>query len=153
MRLLLGLLFSVFLGCAQAQAAGQRWLLSIVPPPLAPGEYIGDFKIEVDDVTILSACHIPFGWQVTAGMYDSNSGVLGGEGGLGGSLISKDSHNLDQLRDLFLIELNPGERHPRFSGSITIGRYGATDRRGRKVRVTPDRLKLAASTQCRPARM
>jgi hypothetical protein len=152
MRPLLVLLFGLVLGCSQAQAADRRLLLSLVPPRLAAGEYIGDFRIEVDGATILSACHIPFGWQVTTGMYDSNSGILAGAGGLGGSLVSPDSHNLDQLRDLFLIQLNPGEGSPRFSGSVTIGHYGANDRRGRKVRVSPRLLRTIPGTQCPDAR-
>jgi hypothetical protein len=146
-RALLGLSIGLVLGCSQAQAAGHRFLASIAPPPLANGEFVGQFRIEVDGATVLSACHIPFGWQVTAGMYDGNSGVLAGEGGLGGSLVSKQNRNLNGLRDLFLVELRPGEDRPRFEGSMEIGRYGTSDRR-RKVRVTPRLLTFSPATHC-----
>ena len=152
MRLIFALCFGLLIGCGQAQAAERRFLISVVPPPLAEGEFIGQFKFNVEGAAVLSACHIPFGWRVTAGMYDSNSGVLEGEGGLGGALISKENRNFDQLNNLFLVELTRGVEHPKFNGTFEIGRYGADDRRGRKVRLTPRLLTVAPAVQCPPAR-
>jgi hypothetical protein len=151
MRLFFVVCFGLLIGFGHAWAAGKRFLVSIVPPPLDASEFIGEFNFNVEGATILSACHIPFGWQITAGMYDSNSGVLKGEGGLGGSLISKKNRNFDQLSNLFLIELNPGTEHYKFDGTIEIGRYGADDRRARTVPLTPSLRKLAPAVQCPPA--
>ncbi len=152
MRRLIVLCFGLIVGYGQAQAAERRFLISVVPPPMAAGEFISQFKFNVDGAAVLSACHIPFGWRVTAGMYDSNSGVLEGEGGLGGSLISNENRNFDQLNNLFLVEVTPGVEHPKFDGTFEIGRFGADDRRGRKVRLTPRLLTLAPAVQCPSAR-
>jgi hypothetical protein len=141
-------LAALLLSFSLAEAAERRAIVSIVPPHLAAGEFIGKFEIYVDGATVLAACHIPFGWRVNVGMFDGNSGILAGEGGLGGSLISQDNHNVGQLDELFLVELNPGVSQPKFSGSIEIGRFGADDRHQRTVKVGATNLRLASGGQC-----
>ena len=147
MRLVVALAVLLF-GFSSADAADRRMIVSIVPPRLAAQEFIGKFEIYVDGATVLAACHIPYGWRVNVGMFDSNSGVLAGEGGLGGSLISQDSHNFGELDDLFLVEVNPGVSQPKFSGSMEVGRYGADDRRQRTVKVGAANLRLAPEGRC-----
>ncbi len=152
MRVFFGVCCILLIGCDQAQAADRRFLISFAPPSLTAGEFISHFKLDIDGATVLSACHIPYGWRVTAGMYDSNSGMLEGEGGLGGSLISKKSDNFGQLNNLALIELADGVDRPKLEGTIEVGRYGADDHGGRKVRLNPSLLKLSSATECPPAR-
>lgn len=131
-------------------------LVSLKLPPLRSDEYVDSFDIKTQGVEILSVCHIPHGWKVTAGIDDSVTGGMRGEAGLGVSFVSGKSGNLSQLKGLFLIRVInevakwDGSLPPTFQVSITIGRYGQ-DTRVRSRRLTAQNLVRTPAKTCPPA--
>ncbi|HEX8667064.1 MAG TPA: hypothetical protein VF727_01665 [Allosphingosinicella sp.] len=127
-------------------------LVSLVGMPVAEGEYMEAFQIETGGVEILAACHIPFGWHLTLGIDDSVTGSLEGRAGLGPSLINRE--NGEQLRDLFLVRVPPGDRDdpnmPPFKGTVEIGRYGTDE--ARTVPIDPRTVVRRPATRCPPPR-
>jgi hypothetical protein len=105
-------------------------LVSIVGLKLKPGEYVDGFQIRTQGVDILSACHIPFGWHVRLGIYDSVEGDMTGEAGLGPSFVSDANHSRGQLENLFLVRTDretarwDGQLPPTYRLRVSVGRYG-----------------------------
>jgi hypothetical protein len=118
-------------GCQQARADdGRTELLSIVGVPLGPNEFIKSFDIKTQGVTILAACHVPSGWRVSLGYYDSVDGEMEGHDGLGASAINRSPKSLAELGNLFLVRVYKytdrwdGLLRPTYRGRVSIGRYG-----------------------------
>ena len=140
---------------ASPAVAAQTERLSIVGVPLKANEYIGKFAIRTRGVHILAVCHIPHGWHVTAGVFDSIDGDMTGQGGLGVSWVN--NKNRDELGDMFLVRVDgytdawSGSLPPTYRASVSIGRYGEDLRLKRRV-LTKVQLKRTPADRCPPPR-
>ena len=140
-------------GAAAATAPPVR-LLSIRVPVLGPGEYVDAFSIGTVGIGILSACHVPFGWQVTAGNDSSVGGALDGQASVTPAAVSRANRNTGQFGGMVLVRLDqpPDARDglpPRLTGTLTVLRYG-DEKYERKLRLRPQDIVLAPATRCPP---
>lgn len=145
-------------GSALPSAADASELLSIRGITLPEHGYVKAFRIETWDVKVLAVCRLPGGWTITAGKSADPSGILAGEASLGVTWLNNQS--LDQLRQLFLIEVSgyqerelpmpnvPGGVFPAtFSGKLVVGTYGNHDD-AHEVPITPANLFREPATRC-----
>lgn len=141
-------------------AAGPPELLSIVDLPLSQGEYITSFELRTWTVRVLAVCNVPVGWTVMAGTFGDPGGILSGTANIGVAYLPKGKTGA--LHALFLVEIGQdrpadvigpnGESRPgTFTGSITIGRYGA-DITERTVALSGHNLERRRATRCPPPR-
>ncbi len=117
-------------------AAAERALLSIRGIVLPDNGYVGYFDVKTWGVKVISVCHLPPGWTMTAGKSADPSGVLSGQASLGVTFLNlTDLHELDGL---FLIETDSyrekdqpnqfgGNLPASFNGVVGIGTYGQHD--------------------------
>jgi hypothetical protein len=150
--------FLVLAGSALPALADPSELLSIRGITLPEHGYVEAFRIDTWSVRVLAVCRLPPGWTITAGKSADPSGILAGEASLGSTYLN--NKNLDQLHQLFLIEVSdyrerelpmpnvPGGVHPAtFSGKLVVGTYGTHDD-AHEVSITPANLLREPATHC-----
>jgi hypothetical protein len=140
-----------------AHAVERTYLLSLKAMPVRANEYLDQFTLETWGVDFLAVCHIPAGWDITAGRYGDPGGHLKGVGNIGVAYL--DPSHLSNLKAIALVRLDAVQRrairYPNhaggvpatFGGSGEIGRYGNAEHY-RHVRLTYRNVRLAPATQC-----
>ena len=119
--------------CPGAHAESQTVVLSIEGVQLGAKQYIAGFEIKTWAVYPLAVCHIPHGWEVSAGTDIDPGGRL--TGGSGGTVANLDHTQLTDLKALYLVKVDGyhattvkhggSEQPASFSGTISIGTYGS----------------------------
>jgi hypothetical protein len=154
MRYRLLILGLVGLLAAAAPATARTYLASISGVWLQPDESIPSFTVKTWGVEIKAICRIPADWEITGGSFGP-LGRIAGEAGHGSSALRR--HNLNELRDLALIELSGpiaarsrGSVPPTFGGDVRIdvGRRNTT----RSVTLTSNNVELVKADACPPKR-
>jgi hypothetical protein len=164
-----GKLLSLALACwilgASAVSAAETQLLSLTGIKLHPlksnkentAQYVAGFDIDTWGVRVLSVCHIPPGWTISGGQGIDLGGVLSGAGG--GGVAFLDASRLDELHNLFLVEVidyqatgrgdcSDSCMPPTFSGTVEIGTYSRNYGPDRKLQLVPSNIRLTAAARC-----
>ncbi len=160
----LSLALTSWMLCAPVAAAADAQLLSltgITLRPLKPSEahpqFVAGFNIDTWGVRVLSVCHIPPGWTISAGQGIDLGGSLSGSAG--GGVANLDASRLDELRNLFLVEVTGYQATSRgncadscapatFSGTVDIGTYSMSYVPDRKFRLAPSNIHLTPAARC-----
>jgi len=143
LRLGLAAVAPVLLGALPA-AAFQ--LLSIRGVELKDNEYIAAFRIESWGVRVRAVCHLPVGWAITVDAAIDPSSTLSGNASAGVAFL--DRTDLGELDRLFLID-DPDKDFPQhFTGTISIGTYGAHELDWREHPLLPSSYVREAAERC-----
>jgi hypothetical protein len=129
----------------------------IKPTETDHAQYIAGFNIDTWGVRVLSVCHIPPAWTISAGQGIDFGGSLSGSAG--GAVANLDASRRDELRNLFLVEVIDYQATARgncsdsctpatFSGTVDIGTYSMSNVPDKKFRLAPSNIHLTPAARC-----
>ena len=143
--------------CALPLPAPAAQLLSITNLDLAENEFVASLQIKTWDVKILSVCHLPPGWIVSAGQNSSSDGQLSGSGDMVSAFL--DKAHLGELDGLVLVKAKekPSLKTQRtatseipatFDGTYSVGKYGDEDVKLTEHKLTSDQYRFEPGNRC-----